>query len=69
MPYLYGNIHKMAKKKKTAQRQTFLSPEQYVREKARTLAAGDVVLNNHSKRSFKVTSFWTTPLYSLGFRP
>lgn len=47
----------MAKKKKTAQRQTFLSPEQYVREKARTLAAGGVVLNNHSKRSFKVTSF------------
>lgn len=57
MPYLYGNIQKMAKKKKTAQRQTFLSPEQYVREKARTLAAGGVVLNNHSKRSFKVTSF------------
>ena len=35
----------MAKKKKTAKRQTFLSPEQYVREKARTLEIGDCFIN------------------------
>ena len=35
----------MAKKKKTAKQQTFLSPEQYVREKARTLEIGDCFIN------------------------
>ncbi len=41
MPYLYGNIQKMAKKKKTAQRQTFLSPEQYVSKgKGKNLGGG-----------------------------
>ncbi len=41
----YENIHKMAKKKKTAKQQTFLSPEQYVKEKARTLEIGDCFIN------------------------
>lgn len=31
----------MAKKKKAVKQQTFLSPEQYIREKARTLEIGD----------------------------
>ncbi len=35
----------MAKKKKTSKQQTFLSPEQYVREKARTLEIGDCFIN------------------------
>ena len=35
----------MAKKKKAANQQTFLSPEQYVREKARTLEIGDCFIN------------------------
>ena len=40
----------MAKKKKTAKRQTFLSPEQYVRGKARTLEIGDCFINeNHDE--------------------
>ena len=36
----------MAKKKKAARQETFLSPEQYVREKARTLEIGDCFIND-----------------------
>ncbi len=35
----------MAKKKKAAKQQTFLSPEQYVKEKVRTLEIGDCFIN------------------------
>ncbi len=41
----------MAKKKKTAKQQTFLSPEQYVREKARTLEIGDCFINESYKEN------------------
>ena len=53
MDYLYGNIMEifmnMAKKKKTTNQQTFLSPEQYIRERARTLEIGDCYINENYK--------------------
>ncbi len=50
MNYLYRNIHlKMAKKKQAAKQQTFLSPEQYIRERARTLEIGDCYINENYK--------------------
>lgn len=47
MSYLYENIQKMAKKQKAARQQTFLSPEQYLKEKARTLEIGDCFINDN----------------------
>lgn len=55
----------MAKKKKTAKRQTFLSPEQYVRGKARTLEIGDCFINeNHDE--FGLAHILVTRLHKGG---